>query len=197
MDLPLFVSRFMLAFYIDLVDPLHWMSKHQKVTAASSAEAEIYAADKWVKFLLELIQILDFLEVKEIFMPTTHMIYNDNAACIEWLKSTTTKGLRHIQMWENHARENIASKFVSIQHASGKICMADIFIKKMKDTAHLLELWDCFIRQRLDTCYWVFLIVNFHISFPLQLLFFEGGVNIISNTFIFKFQLYQRQNQIR
>jgi len=31
-------------------------------------------------------------------MPTTHMIYNDNAACIEWLKSTTTKGLRHIQM---------------------------------------------------------------------------------------------------
>jgi hypothetical protein len=46
MDLPLFVSRFMLAFYIDLVDPLHWMSKHPKVTAASSAEAEIYAADK-------------------------------------------------------------------------------------------------------------------------------------------------------
>jgi hypothetical protein len=37
------------------------MSKGQKVTAASSAEAEIYATDECVKFLLELAQILEFL----------------------------------------------------------------------------------------------------------------------------------------
>ena len=42
-DLPSFVSRSMSAFYIDLLGPLHWISKRQKVTAASSAEAEIYA----------------------------------------------------------------------------------------------------------------------------------------------------------
>jgi hypothetical protein len=52
-DLPLFVSRSISAFYIDLLGPVHWMSKCQKVTAASSAEAEIYATDECVKFLLD------------------------------------------------------------------------------------------------------------------------------------------------
>jgi hypothetical protein len=37
--------------YIDLFGPLHWFSKHQSVTAGSSAEAEIYATDECVKFL--------------------------------------------------------------------------------------------------------------------------------------------------
>jgi len=60
-DLPLFVSRSMSAFYVDLFGPLHWLSKHQSVTAGSSAEAEIYATDECVKFLLELVQLLDFL----------------------------------------------------------------------------------------------------------------------------------------
>jgi hypothetical protein len=53
-SLPLLVSQSMSAFYIDLLGPLHWMSKHQKVTAASlaEAEAEIYATNECVKFLL-------------------------------------------------------------------------------------------------------------------------------------------------
>jgi len=74
-DLPLYVSRSMLAFYIDLLGPLHWMSKQQKVTAASSAEVEIYATDECVKFLLDLVQILDFLGLKQLFMPDTNIIY--------------------------------------------------------------------------------------------------------------------------
>jgi len=41
-ELPLFASRSMSAFYIDLMGPLHWISKRQSVTAGSSAEAEIY-----------------------------------------------------------------------------------------------------------------------------------------------------------
>jgi hypothetical protein len=77
-DLPLFVSRSMSAFYIDFLGPLHWLSKRQKVTAASSAEAEIYATDECVKFLLELVQLFDFLGVKDLFMPNTNIIYNDN-----------------------------------------------------------------------------------------------------------------------
>jgi len=72
-DLPLFASRSMSTFYIDLLGPLHWVSKRQSVTAGSSAEAEIYATDEYVKFLLELVQILDFLEVKYLFMPATNM----------------------------------------------------------------------------------------------------------------------------
>ncbi len=73
--------------------PLHWLSKRQNVTAGSSAEAEIYATDECIKFLLELSQILEFLEVKHLFMPDTNIVYNDNKACIQWSKNTTTKGL--------------------------------------------------------------------------------------------------------
>jgi hypothetical protein len=39
MELPMFASRSMSSFFIDLLGPLHWMSKHQKVTAGISAEA--------------------------------------------------------------------------------------------------------------------------------------------------------------
>jgi hypothetical protein len=139
----------MSAFYIDLLGPLHWISKHQKVTTASSAEAEIYATDECVKFLLELVQILDFLDVRQIFMDNTNIIYNDNRACVQWSKKATTKGLHHIQMRENRIRENIASNFVSIQHIDGKINLADIFTKEMKDTSHFGELRDLFMCPRL------------------------------------------------
>jgi hypothetical protein len=132
----------MSAFYIDLLGPLHWLSKRQSVTAGSSAEAEIYATDECIKFLLELSQILEFL------VPDTNIVYNDNNACVQWSKNTTTKGLRHIQMHKNRVRENILSKFVTICHVDGKINIADIFTKEMKDTTHFVELHDLFMRPR-------------------------------------------------
>jgi hypothetical protein len=150
-DLPLFVSRSMSAYYIDLFGPLHWISKRQKVTAASSAEAEIYATDKCVKFLLELDQILDFLGMKHLFMPNTNIIYNDNRACVQWSKKATTKGLRHIQMRENRVHENVANNFVSIHHVEGKKNIADIFTKEMRDTSHFVELRDLFMCLRFPT----------------------------------------------
>jgi hypothetical protein len=64
MDLPLFASRSMSAFYIDLLGQHHWLSKWQKVTAGSSAEAEMHVTDECAKFLLEHIHILEFLDVK-------------------------------------------------------------------------------------------------------------------------------------
>jgi hypothetical protein len=48
-DLPYFVSHSMSAFYVDLLGPLHWISKRQKATAATSAEAEIYDTDECIK----------------------------------------------------------------------------------------------------------------------------------------------------
>ncbi len=120
-DLTLFVSRSMSAFFIDLLGPIHWLLKRQTVTATSSAEAEIYATNECVKFLLELSQLLTFLGVKEIFMPGINTIFNDNKACINWSKSCTTKGLRHIQMRENQVRENILAEFVTFQHIGGKL----------------------------------------------------------------------------
>jgi hypothetical protein len=150
-ELPLFVSRSMSAFYIDLFSPLHWMSKHQTITAGSSAEAEIYATDECVKFLLELHQLFDFLKVKALFMPSTTIIYNDNNACINWSKKCTTKGLRHIQMRENKVRENVANHIVTIQHVNGKTNLADIFTKEMKDTGHFVEPRDLMMSPRLST----------------------------------------------
>jgi hypothetical protein len=147
-DLPLFASQSMSAFYVDLLGPVHWMSKRQSVTAGSSAEAEIYAMNECVKFLLELVQILDFLGFKDTFMPGTNIIYNDNNACINWSKRCTTKGLRHIQMKENHVHENVEKQFVSIVHIGGKQNLADLFTKEMKDTAHFVELCDLMMRPR-------------------------------------------------
>jgi len=142
MELPLFTSRSMSAFYVDLLGPLHWISKCQQVTTCISVEADIYATNECVKFLLELVQILDFLEVKHIFMPGTTTIFNDNNACVNWAKRCTMKGLRHIQMRENHVRENVENHFVQVQHIGGKVNLADLFTKEMKDTAHFVELRD-------------------------------------------------------
>jgi hypothetical protein len=79
-ELPLFTSLSMSAFYVDLFGPFHWISQHQMVTAGSSAEAEIYATNACVKFLIELEQLFDFLQKKDSFMPTTNIVYNDNKA---------------------------------------------------------------------------------------------------------------------
>jgi len=147
-ELPLFVSRSMSAFFVDLLGPLHWLSKRQTVTATSSAEAEIYATNECVKFLQELVQILDFLGFRETLMPGITTIYNDNKACVDWSRRCTTKGLRHIQMRENHVRENVENHFVSIQHIGGKQNLADIFTKEMKDTNHFVELRDLMMRPR-------------------------------------------------
>jgi hypothetical protein len=148
LELPLFASRSMSAFYIDLFGPLHWISKRQQVTACSSAEAEIYATNECVKFLLELVQILEFFEVRDVFMPGTTTIFNDNNACVNWSKKCTTKGLRHIQMRENLVRENVENKFISVQHVGGKLNLADLFTKEMKDTTHFVALRDLMMRPR-------------------------------------------------
>jgi hypothetical protein len=84
-------------------------------------------------------------------MPDVNIIHNDNQACINWSKSCTTKGLRHIQMCENFVRENIASNFVHIQHIDGRLNLADIFTKEMKDTAHFVELRDIIMCSRFVT----------------------------------------------
>jgi hypothetical protein len=116
--------------------------------AGSSAEAEIYATNECVKFLLELVQLLEFLEVHDIFMPGTTVIFNDNSACINWSKRCISNGLRHIQMKENHGRENVEKQFVSIQHVGGKVNLADLFTKEMKDTTHFVELRDLMMCPR-------------------------------------------------
>jgi len=89
-----------------------------------------------------LVQLLDFLGFKDVFMPGTNIIYSDNNACINWSKWSMTKGLHHIKMRENHVHENVENHFVSIEHIGGKQNLADLFTKEMKDTVHFVELHD-------------------------------------------------------
>jgi len=51
-------------------------------------------------------------------------------------------------MRENHVRENIASNFVTIQHVSGKLNLADLSTKEMKDINHFVELRDIMMCHR-------------------------------------------------
>jgi hypothetical protein len=51
-------------------------------------------------------------------------------------------------MKENRVRKNIQSKFVSISHVEGKVNLADVFTKEMKDTSHFTALRDLFMSPR-------------------------------------------------
>jgi len=82
-------------------------------------------------------------------MPNTNVIYNDKQACVNWSKRSTTKGLRHIQMKENRVRENVASTFVKVCHIDGKVNLADLFMKEMKDMTHFIELRDRIMCPRI------------------------------------------------
>jgi acetoacetate decarboxylase len=84
-------------------------------------------------------------------MPSTNTVYNDNMACVNWSKCTTTKGMRHIQIKENRVRESILTNFVIIKHIDGKINLADIFTKEMRDVCHFVELRDLFMWSRFGT----------------------------------------------
>lgn len=57
-QLETFKTRSISGFLIYHHGPLHWSSKHQTVTARSSAESEIYATDKCVKYLQYIHNIL-------------------------------------------------------------------------------------------------------------------------------------------
>jgi hypothetical protein len=75
-------------------------------------------------------------------MPQPTPVYNDNMACVCWSKTTTTKGLRYIQIRENAIRDAINSEFATVNHIEGKINLADLFTKEDRDTAHFISIRD-------------------------------------------------------
>ena len=146
-QLELFKSRSLSGFIIWYGGPVHWISKRQAITARSSAEAEIYATDECVKFLLYLRHIAEDITITKQLFPHPTMVYNDNAACVTWSGNMTTKGLRHIQIRENAIRESIENKTVQIEHISGKVNIADMFTKEEKDAQHFITLRDHMMEQ--------------------------------------------------
>jgi len=141
--LELFKTRSISGYVLTLHGPIHWQSKRQTITARSSAEAEIYATDECVKQLLYIRNIIKDLGLEKDLLKNKTKIYNDNMACVIWTSNKTSKGLRYIQIRENATREN--KHLFDIQHISGKLNIADIFSKEVKDAKQFIQMRDTIV----------------------------------------------------
>ena len=139
-ELELFKTRSMSGFITWMNGPLMWMSKRQSFTARSSAEAEIYATDESTKNILHILNIIHDIGLTSDLIHGPVQIWNDNKACVCWTKSTTTKGLRHVQIRENAVRESVATGIVTVNHIEGKKNPSDIFTKEDKDIEHFVNV---------------------------------------------------------
>ena len=72
-------------------------------------------------------------------------LYNDNHGTVDWSKSTTTKGMRHICLKDCAVRDSIQAKEVDLYHILGAVNPSDIFTKEMRDGAHFRMLRDLFM----------------------------------------------------
>jgi hypothetical protein len=147
-ELDLFKSRSLSGFLVYLNGPVHWVSKRQTITARSTAEAEIYATDECTKCLLHLKQIVEGLHLSEELMKGPTYIYNDNAACVQWTKNMTTKGLQHVQICENAVRESVQNNFIEVKHIAGKLNLSDMFTKEDKDASHFITIRDLVLADK-------------------------------------------------
>ena len=142
-QLDFFKSRSISGHIITLFGPLTWSSKRQTITARSSAEAKIYATDECVKKLLHIRNIVQDLNLQNEFINDKIKIYNDNMACVLWTSNKTTKGLQYIQIREYDTKENI--HLFDIQHVAGKVNIADIFSKEVKDQQQFVNMHDIIV----------------------------------------------------
>jgi hypothetical protein len=120
--------------------PIAWSSVRQERTSRSSCEAEVRATDECTKEVLSI-----RLRGKDIGLSddaSATKIHNDNQGCVDWCKTTTTSGMKHINLRSNAIRESIHSNEISIHHIPGVINSADIFMKELKDASHFCLLRD-------------------------------------------------------
>ena len=92
-ELETFKSQSISGFLIYLLGPLDWCSRRQRLTAHSSCESEIYATDECIKQLTHIRHILDDLEITDLCITNPIPVYNDNSACVNWSKHTTSRSI--------------------------------------------------------------------------------------------------------
>jgi hypothetical protein len=147
--LPLVKTRSLSGHLVWWNGPVHWMSKRQTITARSTAEAEIYATDECTKNILHLRHLLEDMDLLKTFAPAATTLHNDSAACVQWSRNMTTKGLRHVQIRENAVRESVISEDVIIKHIAGEINLADLFTKEDRDQRHFLTIREHIMTRRM------------------------------------------------
>ena len=126
--------------------PIAWASVRQERTSRSSCEAEVRATDECAKEVLSV-----RLRGKDIGLQDDDLatpIHNDNQGCVDWCKTTTTAGMKHINLRSNAIRESVHLGELSIHHIPGVINCADIFTKELKDCSHFCLLRDSFMMDK-------------------------------------------------
>ncbi len=133
--------------------PLGWLSEHQERTSLSSCKAEIRATSATSKKVVNLLNLcLSFTEsgfpISDIDKLT--LIYNDNDACVKWSHNMISKAARHIELHKNLVCKWVQDKTIAVKHVAGKINLADIFTKEMRNRTHFCCLWDSFMSRLSD-----------------------------------------------
>ena len=109
--------------------PIIWSSRKQKMTTASTAEAEIVAASEATKSVLALRLILRDIGM-EVKGPTT--IFEDNQAAIYFANGEATPPrLKHIDLRENFVRDYVQSGEVRLAKIASADNCADLFTKPL------------------------------------------------------------------
>ncbi len=88
------------------------------------------ATDKCVKNVQMFRNILSDLYLLDSSSPTP--VYNDNCGSVDWSNSSSTKGMRHVNIHENAIHEARLFNDVSILHIPGTANPADLFTKEFK-----------------------------------------------------------------
>jgi hypothetical protein len=116
--------------------PVFWSSQKEDRTSGSSCEAEIKATNGCTKSILWFRHILSDLGLSISSSPTP--LYNDNQGAVNWSKTTSTKGMRHVNIQENIVRESIhIFKDIEVGHIPGPCNPADIFTKEFKSASFM------------------------------------------------------------
>ncbi len=104
--------------------PIAWSSVRQERTSRSSCEAEVRATDECAKEIRSV-----RLRGKDIGLSddtSSTKLHNDNQGCADWCKTTTTSGMKHIDLRSNAVRESMHLGDISIHHIPGVINCAEV-----------------------------------------------------------------------
>jgi hypothetical protein len=110
--------------------PIKWYTHKEKHNSRSSCEAEIKATNECVKSVQQFRHLLDELGLLNSSSSTP--IFYDNRGAVDWSKTCSTKGLRHLNIRENCVRESILFNEVSVNHIAGATNPTDFFSKELK-----------------------------------------------------------------
>ena len=111
--------------------PVFWKCHKENRTSRSSCEAEVKATDECTKSVQMFRNVLGDLNLINLSQATA--IYNDNQGAVNWSNTSSTKGMRHVNIRENAVREAIHEfNEVSVSHIPGPCNPSDIFTKEFK-----------------------------------------------------------------